>query len=69
MPPSSAPPSSGCAASTLLLQRRLFVGDCAKWRTVLRVGSAHIAAAQALVAAAQGIDLTVEWRIVLDAES
>lgn len=66
MKSSSGIPWSACASSTLLLQRRLLGRDCGKWRTMVRLSAQQLGQAQALTAAAFGIDPATEWRIVAD---
>ena len=69
MTPSSAPPSPSCEPTTLLLQRRLLGRDCAKWRTVVRIGPTHVEviAAQMLAQDAMDLDPQTDWRVVEDA--
>ena len=47
----------------LLLQRRRSDGDCGRWRTVLRIRSAHLRLAEAWVQAGMMLDQRVEWRL------
>lgn len=56
----SRPPSTPCA---LLLQRKLMTGDCAKWRTVLRLQPDIIPPAATWLQAAAQIDPQVQWRL------
>lgn len=61
------PPSPDSKPTTLLLQRRRSDGDCARWRTVLRLQPAAIPDAMALVRLAERIDAWVRWRLAADA--
>jgi hypothetical protein len=50
-------------SQTLLLQRRLPVGDAGKWRTVLRLSAPQLRLAEQLVDLGRRIDPALEWRL------
>lgn len=63
MTSSSAPPSSGCVNSTVLLQRQRSAGDCRRWRTVLQITPAQLWLANEMVRLALVLDPAVTWRM------